>query len=48
MVMFALISVHRAVNDALRAKFLDLKEGAIVVSLQTFKRGGSHVSEMMR
>ena len=33
-----------AVNDALRAKFLDLKEGAIVVSLQTFKRGGSNVS----
>ena len=32
-----------AVNDALKAKFLDLKEGAFVVSLRTFQHGSSHV-----
>ena len=31
-------------NDALRAKFLDLKEGAIVVSLESFQHGGVYVS----
>ena len=33
------------VNEALRAKFLDLKEGAIVVSLKPFVAPNARVTE---
>ena len=36
-----------AVNDALKAKFLDLKEGAFVVSLRSFQHSSLHVSRDM-
>ena len=36
-----------AVNDALKAKFLDLKEGAFVVSLRSFQHSSLHVSPVL-
>ena len=36
-----------AVNDALKSKFLDLKEGAFVVSLRSFQHSSLHVSPVL-